>query len=206
MKGKRRGIKARLIAGLMGMALLFLSPCWGMDALTESELGELTGKTGITMGFSSDFTVKATFNSITFGDKDGWGAGASYTTDQHPGWLVLVGESLGNTGSLSFSVPAGAQVDLDVGVTGATTTCHPAGTGAYNGIAIPKSTPFLTFTLSDVDITLDTPDTVNICLTDNPNEAVSSMEDIGWMEMKGLDIDLRSKERGLTSQAFIWVH
>lgn len=202
MKQKRAGGKTGgLVAGailMMGLAFAWLTPCSGMDALTQSELGELSGRSGITMAFGSAITVEATFNSLSFGDTDGWGNNPARA--QNPGWLVLIGDG-SNTGTLSSSIPQGSILTIDVGTTGGA-ACAIAGPAPHAGIVIPANTPFFTFSLTKAVIGLQDPTTVNICLTNSATQAVGSMEKIGLMRSENLLIDKVDR----LSTCYVWAH
>lgn len=192
-------------AVLMGLLLCWFSPCSGMDVLTPDELESLSGRHGISLAFGGRFTaMKATFRSISQGDPDGWGVGSH---DDNAGWLVLIGNG-SNTGTLSFVVPDGVQMDVNVGTTGAS-ACNPAGGAPYAGILIPANTSFFTFSMTDALISLYDPLTVNICLTNNagltvdgdwPEDTVNDMEIVGWMQTEELKID----KAVMKSECYIW--
>jgi hypothetical protein len=192
---KRLGFVAGAVL-VMGLAASWLTPCSGMDTLTQSELGELSGQQGISIGFGSAVTVKATFNLLSQGDTDGWGNG----TNANAGWLVLVGTGT-NTGVLSNSIPEGAIMDIDVGTTGAG-TCAIAGGAPYAGIAIPPSTTFFSFSLTKATIGLAYPTTVYVCLTNSATQAVGSMDKVGVINATQLVID----KADMKSTCYIWAH
>jgi hypothetical protein len=191
-------------AVLMGLFFCWFSPCSGMEVLTQGELEKLSGRTGISLAFGGRFTpMRATFRSLSQGDTDGWGgktATWAAAQDDNPGWLVLIGNGT-NTGSLSFTVPDGVVMSVDVGRTGAS-ACTPAGGAPYAGLSIPANTPFFTFSMTDAVITLGVPTTVNICLTNDAAQAVGSMEVVGRMNMDTLMID----KAVMKSECYIWAH
>jgi hypothetical protein len=200
IKRKRTGKKlGHFVAGavlIMGLASSWLTPCSGMDALTQSELGELSGQQGISIGFGSSITVKATFNSMSQGDTDGWGNGVN----ANAGWLVLIGNG-SNTGVLSNSIPAGAVMDIDVGRTGGT-PCTVAGPAPYAGILVPANTAFFSFSLTKATIGLAYPMTVNICLTNSATQNVALMDRVGIINATALMID----KADMKSTCYIWAH
>lgn len=193
---KRAGVRpGGFLAGavlMIGLASSWLTPCSGMDTLTQAELGELSGRTGITMAFGDTVKVEASFNALSFGDLDGWGN----SQDDNAGWLVLIGDG-SNTGTLSSIIPQGAITTIDVGTTGAV-SCTPAGGAPYAGILIPASTPFFTFSLTKAVIGLSYPATVNICLSN----AVQLGERVGYMNATNLMIE----KADMKSTCYIWAH
>lgn len=192
---KRIGVTAGAVL-MLGLLSSWLTPCSGMDALTQGEMEQLSGQTGISMAFCGSSTIEASFNSLSpFGDTDGWGN----SQDDDPGWLTLIGDG-SNTGYLRITIPDGAVMTVDVATTGAT-TCLPAG-AAYGGIRIPPSTTFFTFTLTKATIELQNPDTVNIMATNDPTTGPASMDLVGWMKPVGLAIDKVDQ----TSTCYIWAH
>jgi hypothetical protein len=195
-RGKKAGVKIGLVAGailLMGFASAWLTPCSGMDALTQSEMGNLSGQYGISMGICGSSTIIASFQSIAMGDTDGWGN----SQDDTAGWIVLIGTG-SNWGYLTFTVPDGAQMTFDVATTGAS-TCAPS---PYAAIKIPPNTPFFTFTLTKATIGLINPTTVNLRSNDTATESAGSMDPIGWMKPVGLAID----KADMKSTCYIWAH
>ena len=205
MKGKRQkkmgikpdGLNAGLVLVLI-LACFWLPPCWAMDALTLSEMNDLSGQIGLSIGFRGITTVEASFTTLCYGDPDGL---ALWTGSPEPdaGWLVLIGDG-SNTGYLRTVIPDDAEMTIDVGTTG-NTACTPAGTG-YLGIVIPANTPFFTFTLTKAFIDLAYPATVNVRLGANPGAGASN-ELIGVMQATKLAIE---KDPNVTSRCFIWAH
>lgn len=202
-------------AMLILLASCWLTPCSGMEALTQSELGELSGQTGITMVFHGTDTFIAgpttitgamitaqQFTCLSQGDSDGWGAAGGQ--DHNPGWLVLIGNGA-NTGYLTFTVPNDTHITIDVGTT--TGACTPK--SDCPGFVIPANKSYFTFSMTNADIGLIDPTTVNISLTDDPMEDDNSatlvsaeMDMIGWMRTEKLMID----KSDMTSKCFIWAH
>jgi len=197
-------VGGKILAGvwLITLACGGLNPCSGMEAMTQSELNEMIGYSGITM--RSDGTVvfaRQQFQSICQGDKDGWGN----SQDDNIGWLVMIGNGV-NTGALTFTVPNATEVTIDVGTT--TGACTPAG-ATCPGFVIPSGTSYFTFSMTDADIGLQTPTTVSVALASTPlNDgstatAISSeMELIGWIMPVNLMID----KANMTSHCYIWAH
>lgn len=195
---KRAGVKlVGFVAGtilMMGFVNYLLPPCSAMDAMTQSEMGGLSGQQGITLGFGSTVTIIATFHSLSQGDSDGWGVGGQ---DDNPGWIVLIGDG-SNTGVLSSTIPCGAEMTFDVATTGGS-TCSP---GDFGGIAIPPNTPYFIFTLSKLTIGLNTPETVDIRTATNPNGAPGTMDLVGHMKPVNVMID----KADMTSTCYVWAH
>lgn len=194
---KRTGLKrVGLMAGavlLMEFASSWLNPCSGMDALTQTEMGKLSGQSGISMGIMGTSTIVASFQTIAMGDTDGWGT----SQVDLAGWIVLIGTGT-NWGYISVAVPDCAQMTIDAATTGAG-TCTPS---AYGGIKIPPNTPFFTFTLTNASIGLINPTTVYIRTSDNATESAGSMDPVGWMKPVGLAID----KADMKSTCYIWAH
>jgi hypothetical protein len=213
---KRAGVKLfGFIAGailMMGIVSSWLSPCSGMDALTQSELGELSAQVGIDIGFCDTTTnavkIRANFQTISFGDTDGWGNGI----DQHPGWIILRGRDSTKWGQLFVALPSGAQMSIDAASTGSCT--YTPGSG-YGAIRIPPDTPFFTFSLTETKIGLINPTTVEIVSSDTSDPRSNSLgiEDankVGWIKPDGLAIELdpydpSDSTRGV-SRCYIWPH
>jgi hypothetical protein len=190
---KPDGLKTGLVL-IFILACLWLPPCWAMDALTLSEMNDLSGQIGLSIAFRGTSTVEAEFNSLCYGDPDGlalWAGDA--------GWLVLIGTG-SNSGYLRTVIPDDAEMTIDVGTTGGS-VCTPGGAG-YLGIAIPANTPFFTFTLTKAFIDLAYPPTVNIRLGANP-QAGTSNELVGAMQATKLAIE---KDPNMTSRCYIWAH
>jgi hypothetical protein len=194
---KRAGVKLiGFVTGtilMLGFVAYLLPPCSAMDAMTQSEMGQFSGQQGITLGFGSTSTVIATFNSLSWGDSDGWGN----SQDNNPGWIVLIGDG-SNTGVLSTTVPCGAIMNIDVATTGGS-TCSP---GDFGGIAIPPNTSYFTFTLTKATIGLDTPTTINIMGTNNPNGLPGTMDLVGYVYPVNIMID----KADMTSTCYVWAH
>lgn len=180
---------------LLGLGAVAPPHCLGMEALTQEEMGDMSGATGITLTFINPVTVRATFTALTYGDGDGWGDATS--GDNNPGWLVLIGSG-SNTATLSVTIPAASQLDIDVGSTGAS-ACSPAGGAPYAGISIPANTSFFTFSLTETTIGLVTPTTIRIGLSQN---AYSAGDLMGYMLAENVMIDKAS----MKSTCYIWPH
>lgn len=193
--------KIRLVAVLTGFILMFSFaaisplPCAGMEALTQDELGDLSGSIGVSLTFINPVTVRATFTALTFGDTDGWGDGT--LNDDNAGWLVLVGTG-SNTASLNVEIPASSQLDIDVGTTGAS-ACSPEGGAPYAGLSIPANTSFFTFSLTETNIVLTTPETIRIGLSSSAYSVGTLM---GYMKAENVAIDKADKK----STCYIWAH
>lgn len=206
---QRAGGKLLAGAWLMLLAAGWLTPCSGMEALTQEELGDLSGKNGISMGFIGDRTVTQSFQCIAQGDSDGWGTLQDGTTTPntdtaHQGWLVLIGNGA-NTGNLNFTVPDNTIMHIDAGTTSG--VCTPK--SGCPGFVIPANRTYFTFTMSDADIGLIDPTTVWVALTndpyddDNAGTAIQTeMEMVGWMRSENLKIE----KAHMTSKCFIWAH
>jgi hypothetical protein len=200
MTGKKR--KTGWVSMTAGIALVvifcWLTPCSGMDAMTQSEMGVMCGRAGLTMAFGSMFTTQSTFQALSWGDPDGWGATGGI--NHNAGWLVLIGTG-SNTGKLSVTIPAGVEMKVSAATTG-NCTFTP---GSGPGLAIPKYTPFFTFSLSDVDISLVTPTTIWINLSPASGQRSSSEswnDSMGLLRATNLMIDKADKE----STLYIWAH
>jgi hypothetical protein len=188
---------------VLGLIILLISPCFGMDALTQDEMGDLSGRIGLSIQFSSPGTVSgvaATFSGLNFGDSDGWGG--TTPGDDNPGWLVLTGMDGTQTARLSVGVKDGTQLDIDVGTNDTNNPCNVAGGSPYLGIAVPAHTSFFSFSLTDTDIVLVTPETIKIALTDTPASPADA-DVMGYMRAENVKI---AKESGRLSQCFIWAH
>jgi hypothetical protein len=201
MTGKKQ--KPGWVSMTAGIALVvifcLLTPCSGMDAMTQSEMGDMCGRAGLTMAFGSTCTAtKATFHALNWGDPDGWGATGGI--NHYAGWLVLIGSG-SNTATLSVTIPAGAEMKVSAATTGACTFTP----GSGPGLAIPPITSFFTFSLSDVDIGLQTPTTIWINLSPASGQRSSSeswKDSMGLMRATNLMIDKADKE----STLYIWAH
>lgn len=195
-KNRRGGKLIGLVAGavlMIGFASPCLPPCSGMDTMTLSEMGDLSGQSGISMALGSSVTVGQQFRSISYGDPDGWGN----SQDDNPGYIVLIGTGT-NWGYININIPCGTQIDFDVATSG-NSTCTPS---AYPGVAIPPSTSFICFSLTEFYFELINPTTVNIRATYNPTITAGSMDPVGWMKPTGLSIVKDSKK----SSCYIWAH
>jgi hypothetical protein len=201
-KTSERWNEALVVAILLtGIAFQWCAPCYGMDALTCTEMNELSGKAGINIAFPDAVTVQASFRSMSQGDTDGWGGKAAVwaaNPDDNPGWLVLIGSG-SNSGYLRTTIPAGAYMTIDVASTGAA-TCLVAGGAPYAGIAVPPNTPFFSFSLTKAVIGLQTPYTVNIKLTNDATLAPVNMETVGFMHAENLMIN----KSDMKSTCYIW--
>ena len=168
--------------------------------MTQSEMAEMSGQTGIVMSSIGDISVRAQFETISFGDSDGWGANGG--VNHNAGWLVLIGTGT-NYGYLTITVPSQTTFSADVGtVVGC--TFHPEG---YNGISIPIGSSFFSFSLTDTDITLYNPDTINIMLSNlsGSSASLANMDRAGWIKPDGVSIIL-DPQGGAVSKCFIWAH
>ena len=197
-KKTKSAFMMRLSILAIGIISMWLSPCFGMDALTQSELGELSGRVGFSIAFqnaTTEMSVTATFNAISYGDADGWGSAG--TGNRNPGWLVLIGNG-SNTGTLGINLSRSTVLEIDVGTTGST-ECSPAGGAPYAGIKIPADTPFFSFSLTEMDFILRSPKTVNISLS----RSGGSNDDVtGYMLAENVAIDKDT----LKSTCYIWPH
>jgi hypothetical protein len=198
-KKRQKGTKlGGFLAGailIMGIAFFRLTPSYAMDAMTRSELDELSGKAGINMVFRDAVTVEASFHSLSIGDTDGWDGNAA---NDNAGWLVLIGTG-STTGYLRTTIPAESILTVDAAVTGAS-SCAVAGGAPYAGIVVPANTPFFSFSLTDTDIGLQTPETVWVKLTHSATIAATSMETVGFMNVTNLMID----KDDIKSTCYIW--
>lgn len=200
IKTKRMGEKILAVVWLIVLTGGGLIPCSAMEALTQSELNEMIGYSGITMKWNGTVNLsRQVFQSMCQGDDDGWGN----NQDDNDGWLVLIGNGL-NTGSLTFTVPNATEITIDVATT--TGACTPKG-DLCPGFVIPAGTSYFTFSMSDADIGLQTPTTVSVALTEDPradnSTAVSSqMELVGWIMPVNLMIDKDT----MVSHCYIWAH
>ena len=194
---KRAGVKLiSFVAGavlMTGLVSSWLTPCSGMDTLTRSELGELSGQDGLSIAWCDDVTATQTFTSIGQGDTDGWGN----NQDNNAGWIVLIGTG-SNTGYVSVTTKE-AVLTVDVATAGAT-TCTPGG-ASYAGIKVPAGVTFFTFSLTQANIELVNPETVYICGTYN-SQITPAASRVGWMKPVGLAID----KADMKSTCYIWAH
>lgn len=195
---KRTGVKLiGLVAGavlMMGLASPCLTPCSGMDTMTLSEMGGLSGQSGITLALGSTVTLGQQFRSISFGDPDGWGN----SQDDNAGWIVLIGVGGLTWGYINIVIPCGTIMDFDVATAG-NTTCTPS---PYAGVKVPPNTSFFKFSLTEFYFELINPETVYIRATYNPTITAGSMDPVGWMKPTGLSIEKSS----IKSSCYIWAH
>ncbi|MFP4040153.1 MAG: hypothetical protein ACLFS7_06385 [Desulfosudaceae bacterium] len=173
--------------------MIMATPAAAMDAMTAEELDALSGQAGLTITFGDTFTTKASFTSLNIGDGDGTGVGQGVG---NPGWLVLTGNGT-NTAEMSVTISDGTHLKVNAATAGAG-GFTPAGTN-YGLIDIPAGKPFFTFSLSDTDIGLKTPETVYLSLSDTAGVITDT---VGFLSVDNLMID---KEE-MTSTLYIWTH
>ncbi|MEW6078996.1 MAG: hypothetical protein AB1724_14370 [Thermodesulfobacteriota bacterium] len=206
-KGRKKSVGKKWIKSLAGailfsgIAFQWCPPGYGMDALTYSELNQVSGKSGINIAFRDAVTVQASFRSLSQGDTDGWGGKAAVwaaNPDDNPGWIVLIGTG-SNSGYLRTTIPANAVLTVDVATTGAS-TCQVAGGAPYAGITVPPNTPFFSFSLTKTTIGLQTPYTVNVMMSNDATLAPGSMDIVGIMHAENLMIN----KADMKSTCYIW--
>jgi hypothetical protein len=169
-----------------------------MDAMTQSEMGDMCGRAGLRVGFCTPITWSYEFTSLDTGDLDGWGNGVN----AYEGWIVMTGTG-SNSGELGITIPAGAELKLDVSTTGC--TYYPRGASSP-GFAIPPDTSFLTFSLTDVNVLLEPPETVWVNLSASPGVRSSTEawnDSIGSIKPVNVAIDKADMD---TSALYIWSH
>lgn len=218
MTGKKR--KAVGVGRAAGIALVVmfcrLTPCWGMDAMTQAEMGDTCGRSGITVVFGNTFTMSNSFTSLNQGDGDGWGAIGG--VNDNPGWLVLMGNGT-NRGEITVSLPQGTVMKISAASTGSCTYTPPSETvvvdtaystpktrtASYGGLKVPMNTPFFTFSLSDTNIVLTTPTTIWINLSENRGTRSGTeawLDSAGLMRATNVTVDKYNME----STLYVWAH
>jgi hypothetical protein len=172
-----------------------------MDTMTQSEMSDLRGRSGLAAGFCTAITWSYEFNSLDTGDLDGWGDGSASDPNRYEGWLVMTGTG-SNSGELGITIPAGAKLYIDVATTGAC-TYYPRG-ASQPGFAIPASTSFFSLSLTDVNILLEPPETVWINLSTSPGVRGGSeawLDSVGSIKPVNVAID---KADMATSTLYVW--
>ncbi len=155
-----------------------------MDAVTNSELEGVSGQAGVTIGFGGTTTTTTSFDQLSWGDTDGFG-----TCGSDAGWLVING-----TITIDQIIADGQLLTLDVG----TTTAADCSPGA-DAVVIPTSgTTFIAVGLPTVKLSIDTPETLGICL----GTAAGSMDStLGLLNLANLSVDA-----GTPDTLYIWAH
>lgn len=194
--GKGTTARASLAVGIaLAVILCRLTPCWGMDVMSEKELNNLQGQAGLTLSYCGTMTITQSFRSLNQGDPDGWGMGYS----ANPGWLVLYGNG-SNSGYIRIVIADGARWNFDVGRTGAS-VCYPISSVTHPGFQIPANTPFFVFGLTNTSISLQDPTTVNIYFSNAAHTAPAG-DRVGYIKESGVAIDKRS----MPSELYLWAH
>ena len=77
-------MKNMLAALVLGVALILPLSASAMSQLTDNELSDVIGQSGVSIYF--DVTINLHCDVIAWGDMDGLGAGSVYS---YPGWFGL---------------------------------------------------------------------------------------------------------------------
>lgn len=129
---------------MLGVFLLTPPPAFSMDTLTDTQMADINGRAGVSLGAGEDFNfARITFSAAFWGDPDGhhwrWsGSGTSNVTgyDNQMGYLIISGD--GTKGILGLGVDKGGVLTLDSGRTG-------SGGATMNQVNIPANTTFMQF-------------------------------------------------------------
>lgn len=163
-------MKKLLIALIVGSLMALPMSATALEAITQSDLGGITGQAGVTIAFGGNQTTGVSFNAVSWGDPDGLGAGSGASGQ---GWVIIDG-----TVGVSVEIASGQMLTLDVAT---------ADTGGYasNGVNIAAGTTFIAIGLPSQTITVDTPDTLTIGLGTAAGTIAGT---VGILNLEGLTV------------------
>ena len=176
----------KLIVSLVVGALLVLPlSAMAMDAISNAELDGVAGQAGVTIAFGGTTTTTIAFSQLSWGDPDGL---ASSACANSAGWLVIDGDI-----TIDQIIADGQTLTLDIGTTGASACSDMA-----DAVTIPANTTFIAVGLPTVTLSIDTPDTLAICL----GTAAGAMDGtLGLLNLNNLSVTA-----GTPNTLYIWAH
>ncbi len=173
-------MKKLLIALVVGALLALPMSAMAMDALTQSQLDNVEGQAGVTVGFGSDVVTEISFSALSWGDPDG------YSTASDSGWLIIDGDI-----GITTTINQGETLVIDVGNTG-------AAEATFNGVTIPTGKTFLALSLPGMDVNVTVPDTLAIGFGTQAADMVCTL---GLLNLDGLTVSV-----GSVSALYVWCH
>ena len=176
----------KLIVSLVVGALLVLPlSAMAMDAISNAELDGVAGQAGVTIAFGGTTTTTISFSQLSWGDPDGLAASACANS---AGWLVIDGDI-----TIDQIIADGQTLTLDIGTTGASACSDMA-----DAVTIPANTTFIAVGLPTVTLSIDTPDTLAICLSTTAGAMDSTL---GLLNLNNLSVTA-----GTPNTLYIWAH
>ncbi len=173
-------MKKLLVAMIVGSLLALPLSAMAMEKITGSDLDNVTGQAGITVGFGSDVVTEISFSALSWGDPDG------YSTASDSGWLIIDGDI-----GITTNISQGGTLAIDVGNTGTTSA-------SFNGVTIPSGKSFLALSLPGMDVNVTVPDTLAIGFGTQAGTMVCTM---GLLNLDGLAVSV-----GSISALYVWCH
>ena len=156
-----------------------------LEKMSGEDLGGVTGQAGVTIAFGGTTTTTISFSQLSWGDPDGL---ASSACANSAGWLVIDGDIV-----IDQIIADGQTLTLDIGTTGASACSDMA-----DAVTIPANTTFIAVGLPTVTLSIDTPDTLAICLSTTAGAMDSTL---GLLNLNNLSVTA-----GTPNTLYIWAH
>jgi len=177
----KKSIFALLIVALMALPMSALA----LEKIAGSDLGDVVGQAGVTIGFCGLSTTTISFSKLSWGDPGGFG-----TCGNSIGWLIIDGVV-----TISQAIPDGETLTLDIGRT-SNTTCDVC--GASGAVIVPANTTFIAVGLPTVNTTVTVSNTMYVGLG---TAAGTLSKTLGVLNLAGLRVST-----GQIGTLIIWAH
>jgi len=162
-----------------------------MDALTSFALDDISGQTGVTIGFCGRFTVTMSYNNLSWGDPGGYA-----TCGNSIGWLIFMPSS--GTFTVSTVVADGQSLAIDIGRT-SNTTCDVC--GAAGSVMVPANKVFTAVNFPTLSHTINVPATMYVGLGSTAGTVTGT---VGVMTLYNLQ--MTAGTGGNPDLLIIWAH
>ena len=191
----------RLIKFLALATVVCMVPftAFSMQMISDTEMDQVTGQSGITIVFSGNTTegalsIDVSLRGLAWGDTDGIGG------DTLAGYFTMDGQN-GDTGApmdttLSIKIKHLSKMTLDVGTTNSTNTIKVDGTDV-----VPVDTSFIKLGVPDLVLSVAMADEGKLCLSNQSSGG--SAEEMGTLSLNNLAIGLTFPEN---SALYIYAH
>ncbi|MBF0382226.1 MAG: hypothetical protein HQL69_14475 [Magnetococcales bacterium] len=145
---------------------------FGLTAITDKDMDDVTGQAGIDIYFDGFVDMNIAVNDISWGDSDG-AAGTSSTA----GYININGGS-----NITVNVQISGSMGIDMGTT-------PAGGIATSGDTVPANTAYMFMSIPDVTIAINVPDELTLTLASDA-DATTNAAVMGILSLGTLNVTL----------------
>jgi len=159
---------------------------FAMQTITDSEMDNVTGQSGITIVFAGNtaegaLSIDVSLRGLAWGDTDGIGG------DSLAGYFTMDGQDA-DTGApmdttLSIKIKHLSKMTLDVGTTNSTNPIKVDGTDV-----VPVSTSFIKLGVPDLVLSVNMADEGKLCLSNQSTGG--SAKEMGTLSLNNLSVGL----------------